>query len=427
MNAPLRRRVAIIGSGISGLTAAYRLAPHCDITVYEQNEWVGGHTHTVDVSIEGREYAVDTGFIVFNEWTYPRFLNLLSEIGLAHQNTDMSFSVTSETTGIEYAGTNLSTLFAQRRRLFSPRYHRFLLDIVRFNKQAIKDLLASRLSAELTLKDYLADLGFSSLFKSHYLLPMAAAIWSSDLDEVDQMPALFFIRFFKNHGLLSVKHRPQWYTLPGGSRTYIEPLTQSFADRIQTQTPVTAVARTDKGVAVHTAQGIVLYDGVVMACHSDQSNRLLADDEVALKKLLQGIPYADNEVVLHTDATQMPRNRRAWASWNYRLSEAGSGLGAVVTYDMNRLQNLTGPDQFFVTLNNTANIDPSAILGQWSYAHPQFGPRSLMVQAQIDDVNAGNAIVVAGAWCRNGFHEDGVVAGEKAAEHLLHTLAIACR
>lgn len=427
MNAPLRRRVAVVGSGIAGLTAAYRLAPHCDLTVFEQNTWIGGHTHTVDVTVDGRQYAVDTGFIVFNEWTYPRFLQLLSEIGLSHQNTDMSFSVTSETTGIEYAGTNLSTLFAQRKRLFSPSYHRFLLDIVRFNKQAIRDLEASVLTANLTLADYLRGQGFSDLFKSHYLLPMAAAIWSSDLDDVDQMPALFFIRFFKNHGLLSVTNRPQWYTLPGGSSTYIEPLTASFADRIQLNTPVRRVYRGDQGIAVETETGTEWFDGVVLASHSDQSNRLLDESESTHKALLQGIPYADNDVVLHTDAGQMPKSRRAWASWNYQISAHSSGAGAVVTYDMNRLQNIEGPAQFFVTLNNTAAIDPDKILGQWTYAHPQFGPRSLSIQGQIDEVNSGSPIVLAGAWCRNGFHEDGVVSGEKAANHLLHTLAVACR
>lgn len=426
MNAPVRRRVAIVGSGISGLTAAYRLVNSCDVTVFEQNDWIGGHTHTVDVSLDAHDYAVDTGFIVFNEWTYPRFLNLLSEIGLTQQNTDMSFSVNSETTGIEYAGNNLSTLFAQRHRLFSPTYYRFLLDIVRFNKNAIADLHEGQLGAELTLQDYLADQGFSELFRSHYLLPMAAAIWSSDLDDVDQMPALFFIRFFKNHGLLSVSHRPQWYTLPGGSRSYIAPLTAQFSDAIRLNTQVFSVNTLESGVEVRSSAGIEQFDGVVLAGHTDQSNALLNADQAPLKALLGGIRYAENDVVLHTDVTQMPANRRAWASWNYRLQEQKDTLGAVVTYDMNRLQNLRGPHQFFVTLNNTQRIREEHILGQWSYAHPQFGPRSLSIQAQIDAQNQGQPIVVCGAWCRNGFHEDGVVSGEKAANALKHSLGIAC-
>lgn len=424
MNSQTKPRVAIIGSGISGLTAAYRLHNDVEITVFEQNDWIGGHTHTVDVTLDDQTYAVDTGFIVFNEWTYPRFLNLLSELGLSHQDTDMSFSVMSETTGIEYAGTNLSTLFAQRHRLFSPGYYRFLLDIVKFNKTAIDDLAHDRIDASITLETYLKKLSLCDLFHSHYLLPMAAAIWSSDLNDVNQMPALFFIRFFKNHGLLSVTDRPQWYTLPGGSRSYIAPLTEGFRERIRLNTPVVSVRNTSQGVEVVANKRKELFDVVVLASHSDQSLALLDDTETALKAILQGIPYADNEVVLHTDRSQMPKSRRAWASWNYQIQATPEGVGAVVTYDMNRLQNLNGPHQFFVTLNNTKHINPDAILGKWTYAHPQFGPESLAIQAQIDSINAESRITVAGAWCRNGFHEDGVVSGEKAAEAVKKTLGI---
>jgi len=341
-----------------------------------------------------------------------------------HQDTDMSFSVMSETTGIEYAGTNLSTLFAQRHRLLSPGYYRFLLDIVKFNKTAIDDLAHDRIDASITLETYLKKLSLCDLFHSHYLLPMAAAIWSSDLNDVNQMPALFFIRFFKNHGLLSVTDRPQWYTLPGGSRSYIAPLTEGFRERIRLNTPVVSVRNTSQGVEVVANANQELFDAVVLASHSDQSLALLDDTETALKSILQGIPYADNEVVLHTDRSQMPKSRRAWASWNYQIQATPEGVGAVVTYDMNRLQNLNGPHQFFVTLNNTKHINPDAILGKWTYAHPQFGPESLAIQAQIDSINAESKITVAGAWCRNGFHEDGVVSGEKAAEAVKKTLGI---
>ena len=424
MNSLIKPRVAIVGSGIAGLTAAYRLQNDVDVTVFEQNDWIGGHTHTVDVTLDGQTYAVDTGFIVFNEWTYPRFLNLLGELNLAHQNTDMSFSVMSETTGIEYAGTNLSTLFAQRRRLLSPSYYRFLRDIMRFNRTAIDDLANERISASVTLHDYLEKLSLCDLFHSHYLLPMAAAIWSSDLKDVNHMPALFFIRFFKNHGLLSVTDRPQWYTLPGGSRSYIAPLTASFRERIRLETPVKSICNTSQGVEVVTAVGVEKYDAIVLASHSDQSLALLDESERAIRTLLRGIPYADNEVVLHTDRSQMPANRRAWASWNYQIQRNSNGLGAVVTYDMNRLQNLDGPHQFFVTLNNTKHIKPESILGRWTYAHPQFGPDSLQVQSGIDLVNSTSRIIIAGAWCRNGFHEDGVVSGEKAAEAIKMSLGI---
>ena len=424
MNSLTKPRVAIVGSGIAGLTAAYRLQNDVDVTVFEQNDWIGGHTHTVDVTLDGQTYAVDTGFIVFNEWTYPRFLNLLSELNLAHQDTDMSFSVMSETTGIEYAGTNLSTLFAQRSRLLSPSYYRFLRDIVRFNRTAIDDLANERISASVTLQEYLRKLSLCALFHSHYLLPMAAAIWSTDLKDVNQIPALFFIRFFKNHGLLSVTDRPQWYTVPGGSRSYIAPLTASFRERIRLETPVKSVRNTRQGVEVLTAVGVEKYDAVVLASHSDQSLVLLDESERAIRTILQGIPYADNEVILHTDRSQMPANRRAWASWNYQIQRNPGRLGAVVTYDMNRLQNLDGPHQFFVTLNNTKHIKPESILGCWTYAHPQFGPDSLQVQSGIDQANSKSRITIAGAWCRNGFHEDGVVSGEKAAEAIKTTLGI---
>jgi predicted NAD/FAD-binding protein len=424
MNSQTKPRVAIIGSGISGLTAAYRLHNDVEVTVFEQNDWIGGHTHTVDVTLDDQTYAVDTGFIVFNEWTYPRFLNLLSELGLSHQDTDMSFSVMSETTGIEYAGTNLSTLFAQRHRLFSPGYYRFLLDIVKFNKTAIDDLAHDRIDASITLETYLKKLSLCDLFHSHYLLPMAAAIWSSDLNDVNQMPALFFIRFFKNHGLLSVTDRPQWYTLPGGSRSYIAPLTEGFRERIRLNTPVVSVRNTSQGVEVVANARHEFFDAVVLASHSDQSLALIDDTETSLKSILQGIPYADNEVVLHTDRSQMPKSLRAWASWNYQIQATPEGVGAVVTYDMNRLQNLNGPHQFFVTLNNIKHINPEAILGKWTYAHPQFGPESLAIQAKIDSINSDSKILVAGAWCRNGFHEDGVVSGEKAAEAVKKTLGI---
>jgi predicted NAD/FAD-binding protein len=253
---------------------------------------------------------------------------------------------------------------------------------------------------------------------------MAAAIWSSDLGDVKQIPALFFIRFFKNHGLLSVTDRPQWYTLPGGSRSYIEPLTQSFQHMIRLQTLVHSVKQTETGVEILTDHGLETFDAIVLASHSDQSYALLDKTETRLKSLLSSIPYADNEVVLHTDRSQMPKNQRAWASWNYQVQQQPQGLGAVVTYDMNRLQNLQGPHQFFVTLNNTRQIDPSTILGQWTYAHPQFGPESLSVQEQIESTNRYSRIAVAGAWCGNGFHEDGVVSGEKAAVAIRQTLGI---
>lgn len=422
---PKRPTIAVIGSGISGLTAAYRLHADHDVTVYEAADWVGGHTHTLDITIGGRTTPVDTGFIVCNDWTYPRFLGLLEELGVATQPTDMSFSVDCLTTGLQYAGTNLSTLFAQRKNFFSPAHYRFLLDIVRFNREAIRDFQDGSLDPELTLGQYLEAGHFGSRLTRFYLYPMASAIWSSDLDRIEEMPALFFIRFFYNHGLLNLVNRPQWYTLPGGSRTYIEPLTRGFSGQIQLSTPVTQVVLSTEGVLVHTAQGVRCFDGVVLATHSDQALALWPGAPIDATAVLKAIPYTENDVVLHQDARQMPSNPRAHASWNYRLGQTHNAR-AVVTYDMNRLQCLDGPDRFYVTLNNTAAIDPSKVLARFTYAHPEFGPRSLVAQSKLAVLNQNSRIVLAGAWCRHGFHEDGVVSGEAAATALSTTLARTC-
>lgn len=419
---PGRPQVAVIGAGISGLTAAYRLSPNHEVTVYEAADWIGGHTHTLDITCEGRTTAVDTGFIVCNEWTYPRFLGLLEELGVTTQPTDMSFSVHCLHTGFEYAGNNLSTLFAQRRNLLNPAHYRFLMEIVRFNREAIRDFKDDALDPEMTLGQYLAEGHFGERLTRFYLYPMASAIWSSDLDRIEDMPALFFVRFFYQHGLLNLVNRPQWFTLPGGSRTYIEPLIRGFADRILINTPVIAVEALIDGVSVRTAQGSRQFDGVVLATHSDQTHALWPTAPHPTQAVLRAIPYTDNDVVLHQDRGQMPSNPRAFASWNYRLGQSESPR-AVVTYDMNRLQCLKGPDQFYVTLNNTNAIDPAKILARFTYAHPEFGSQSLSAQAQIESMNSNTRIVVAGAWCRHGFHEDGVVAGESAASALSTTLA----
>ena len=422
---PKRPSVAVIGSGISGLTAAYRLHADHDVTVFESADWVGGHTHTLDITIEGRTTAVDTGFIVCNNWTYPRFLGLLDELGVKTQPTDMSFSVHCLETGLQYAGNNLSTLFAQRKNLLSPAHYRFLLDIVRFNREAIRDFRDASLDPAMSLGQYLEAGHFGPRLTRFYLYPMASAIWSSDLDCIEDMPALFFIRFFHNHGLLNLINRPQWFTLPGGSRQYIAPLTRGFADQIHLATPVTQLTETATGILVHSAQGARSFDGVVLATHSDQALTLWPEAPVHTKAVLRAIPYTENDVILHQDKRQMPANSRAHASWNYRLGQSSSPR-AVVTYDMNRLQCLTGPDAFFVTLNNTPAIDPSTILARYQYAHPEFGPGSLDAQSQIATLNTNARIVLAGAWCRHGFHEDGVVSGEAAAAALSTTLARTC-
>ncbi|WP_019716627.1 NAD(P)/FAD-dependent oxidoreductase, partial [Pseudomonas syringae] len=321
-------KIAVIGSGIAGLTSAYLLNRGHEVTVFESSDWIGGHTHTVDVQVEGRAYAIDTGFIVFNDWTYPNFIKLLGQLDVGFKPAEMSFSVHDPRTGVEYNGNNLNSLFAQRSNLLSPRFWGMLRDIMRFNRQSVDDLENQRIAAETTLGEYLKNGGYGQRFIDHYIVPMGAAIWSMSLADMLGFPLQFFVRFFKNHGLLSVTHRPQWCVIEGGSRSYIEPLTASFRERIRLSCPVTRVERDSEGVTVHSAQGSERFDHVVFACHSDQALAMLAAPSSAEQSVLGALRYAENDVVLHTDTRLLPDRRLAWASWNYRLCGGGQQLAA---------------------------------------------------------------------------------------------------
>ncbi|MBA4291298.1 MAG: FAD-dependent oxidoreductase, partial [Pseudomonas sp.] len=299
-------KIAIIGSGIAGLTSAYLLNRRHEITVFEASDWIGGHTHTVDVEVNGQRYAVDTGFIVFNDWTYPNFIRLLSQLGVGFKDTEMSFSVSDPLTGVEYNGHSLNTLFAQRRNLFSPKFIGMVRDILRFNREALQDLNNQRIAADMTLGDYLKANAYSERFIQHYIVPMGAAIWSMSLADMLGFPLQFFVRFFKNHGLLSVSDRPQWCVIEGGSSSYIAPLTESFREKIRLNCPVTRVERDADGVIVHSNAGIERFDKVVFACHSDQALGLLAQPSETEQSILGALPYADNDVVLHTDTRLLP-------------------------------------------------------------------------------------------------------------------------
>ncbi len=416
-------KVAIVGSGISGLTCAYYLQRHADIAVFEANRRPGGHTATVDVALGGRRFAVDTGFIVYNDWTYPNFIALLDELGVSTRPTEMSFSMSDSRTGLEYAGSNLNTLFAQRRNLVSPRFLGMISDILRFNRQAVEDLESGRIDASMTLGAYLADRGYGAAFKEFYLVPMGAAIWSADRAAMLEFPLLFFVRFFRNHGLLSVKNRPQWRVIEGGSREYIKPLTAGFADRLRTRMPVTGIRRggVEGGAELTLEDGSVeTFDHVVLACHSDQALALLRDPSAAERDILGAIPYQKNDVVLHTDVRMLPRERRAWASWNYQLSPGEQR--PTLTYNMNILQGLNAPDTFCVTLNNTQAINPHKILGRFNYDHPVFTLEGMRAQERWDEIN-GTGTWYCGAYWRNGFHEDGVVSGLRVARALAAPLS----
>ncbi len=403
-------KIAVIGSGISGNVAAYHLNKTHDITVYEANDYIGGHTHTHDIRHKGKQYCVDTGFIVFNHKTYPNFIALLDELGVEEQLSTMSFGVKCDKTGLEYMGSTINSLFAQRRNIFRPSFWRMILEILRFNREATNLLQAS--SDDISLGDYLEQYKYSAVFINHYLVPMAAAVWSADLKLMFDFPARYLIRFFHNHGLLSVNDRPDWYVIKGGSKTYARALTRAFKDKIKLSTPVTQVERIDGGVRVTSSEGEETFDAVFFACHSDQALRMIKSPTDTEKQTLGAIKYQDNEVVLHTDASVMPKRKIAWAAWNYHLLE-GDQSRVPVTYNMNILQSLDCEDQFCVTLNNTDAIDQSKVLKRLNYNHPIYTKESVAAQARHAEINT-DRFYFCGAYWRYGFHEDGVVSALEA-------------
>lgn len=408
-------RIAIIGSGIAGLTCAHLLSRQHEITVFEAASWIGGHTHTVDVQCQGRSYAVDTGFIVFNDWTYPNFIRLLEHLGVASRPTEMSFSVHDPHSGLEYNGHDLDSLFAQRSNLLSLGFWGMLRDILRFNRQALADLDRQRIEPTTTLGEYLHRHGYGQRFIDHYIVPMGSAIWSMSRADMLGFPLQFFVRFCRNHGLLSITRRPQWRVIEGGSRSYVEPLCRAFIGRIRLDCPVQKVSRDASGVTVFSAGASERFDRVVFACHSDQALALLEAPSTAERQILGAIGYASNEVVLHTDTRLLPVRRKAWASWNYRLG-GPEQAPAALTYDMNILQGLDAPETFCVSLNQSALIDPDKVLARFDYAHPQYSLAALAAQARRSEIQGPQHSYYCGAYWANGFHEDGVVSALQVAE-----------
>lgn len=399
-------RIAIVGAGISGLVSAYRLNAAHDITVFESEGRIGGHTNTVRVEVAGESHWIDTGFIVFNDWTYPNFIALMDQLGVASRPTSMSFSVRSERTGLEYNGTSLNGLFAQRSNLFRPGFYRLLREILRFNREA--PLALDKLGEEVTVGRFLEEGGYSQEFRDHYLLAMGAAIWSCPPGTFAEFPMAFIIEFYRNHGLLNVRDRPTWRVIEGGSRGYLEPLTKPFAHRIRVNSPVTRVARRDGGVWLEVrGSAAERFDHVVLACHSDQALRMLADPSAAESEVLGAIPYQANSAVLHTDLSLLPKNRRAWASWNYLVNE-GESESATVTYNLNILQDIRSRHVFCVSLNCDEAIDPSKVLGRFTYHHPIFTTRRAAAQRRHGELVNSRGTSFCGAYWRNGFHEDGV-------------------
>ena len=405
-------RVAIIGSGIAGMTAAYRLHREHDVTVFEAGDHFGGHTYTLDVDLAGRTYAVDMGFIVFNERTYPNFIRLINELGVDWQPSSMSFSMREERTGLEYNGTSVNTLFAQRLNILKPSFLGMIYEILRFNREAPRLLLSA--DNTLTLGAYLARHGYSESFTQRYLVPMGRAIWSATEEAMLAWPARFFVDFFERHGFLSVNDRPRWRAIKGGSREYARKLTEGYRHRIRLRTPVQSVKRNSDSVMIRTAKGDVeRFDYVFFACHSDQALALLDTPTAQETEILGAFPYQANEVVLHTDTRMLPQTPLARAAWNYHSLFENKGPVAL-TYDMNILQTLVSPEIFLVTLNRTADIDAAKVLHTATMHHPVYTPGAVAAQKRRTEISGRNRTFYCGAYWRYGFHEDGVVSAEWA-------------
>ncbi len=408
-------KIAIIGSGIAGNVAAYHLNKEHDITLFEQDSHIGGHTHTHSISDATGELNIDTGFIVLNDRTYPNFIKLLDELDVDIQKSEMSFSVKCEHSGLEYNGNNLNTLFAQRSNLFSPTFYRMISDILRFNPEAAEFI--NNTCSDQSLGDFLHNGNYSEIFINKYIVPMGAAIWSTNPEDMFGFPARFFFKFFLNHGLLSVNDRPQWYVIKGGSNNYVKKLIKSFKDRIRTKCPVDKIVRYDDHVEIHTQRhGVERFDYVFIASHSDQALTMLQNPSAQERSTLAAIQYQKNEAVLHTDKSLLPIRENAWASWNYHIpTDARSNVA--LTYNMNILQGLRTDNTYCVTLNYTDQIDDDKILKTIQYDHPIFTPESIVAQDEHRLINGTGRTYYCGAYWRNGFHEDGVVSALTALSH----------
>lgn len=407
--------IAIIGGGIAGNTLAYYLHKQHNVMLFEANDYLGGHTHTHQVTLAGKTHAVDTGFIVFNDKTYPEFERILRETGVAWRDSTMSFSVHNEATGLEYNGTSLNSLFAQRRNLLSPAFYRMVKDILRFNRESLSLLSPG---VEIKLGDYLHQHAYSKQFIRDYIIPMGAAIWSTDTEQMLQFPARFFVRFFHHHGMLTIDDRPQWRTIVGGSSAYLQGITAGYQDRIQLNSPVSSLKRQPEGVTLTTRDGRTFdADYVFFACHSDEALAILGEEATAAEQAILGaIPYQDNTVYLHTDARLMPKRKLAWAAWNYHVTPQPTGK-VQVTYNMNILQGIHSAEPLLVTLNYTDAIDPAKIIKKLHYRHPLYTLAGAQAQLRHAEISGHHRTGFAGAYWRNGFHEDGVVSALAAIAH----------
>ena len=402
-------KVAIVGSGISGLTCAYILNKGHDITIFEKNDYVGGHTHTHQIEYGGEEYSIDSGFIVYNEWTYPNFIKILDQLGVERQLTRMGFSVKSDKNNLEYAGHSLNGLFAQRSNLFRPSFMRILFSMRRFNYEAKTEL--KTLDPQITLGKYLASKNYPKEFIEHYIIPIGAAIWSTVPKQMMEMSAVFFIRFFDNHGLLQVLDRPNWWVISGGSKKYVEKMIGGFKDKIRLSSPVKNVKRGDGNITVQFGSGPFEnedFDSIIFACHSNQSLAMLDSPSREEEEILSAIKYQKNDALLHFDDSILPKRKNAWSSWNYLLDE-DQDKAVALTYNMNILQSLKSDRTFCVSLNSGDLVDQSKVIKHLNYEHPLFTLSSIEAQGRKNEISGKNNTYYCGAYWRNGFHEDGVM------------------
>jgi len=408
-------KIAVVGSGIAGLGAAWLLSRQHDVVLYEQESRLGGHTHTHQATLAGRDYSVDTGFIVHNPVNYPLLNRLFDELGVRSQPTTMGFSVQDARTGLEYNATNLNAMFCQRSNLVSPKFIRMVREILRFYEESVSLLQAS--GDGPPLRDYLREHRYSTMFIEDHLIPMASALWSSPSSTILDFPAKFLVRFMANHHMLQVDGRPQWRVVQGGSSTYIAALQRTWNVSVRLSSPVRAISRDEMAVSVSSDAGTERFDQLVLACHGDQSLALLSDPTPAERAILGAIRFQENDTVLHTDSRILPRRRAAWAAWNAYVP-ASPAEQCTVSYCMNLLQSLQSPEPFVVSLNRTNDIAEDKIIARMRYRHPVYTRDSVAAQSRRAEINGANRTWYAGAYWGFGFHEDGLRSGVEVARSL---------
>lgn len=420
----IKKKIAIVGSGISGLASAYYLRGLADVSIFESNSYIGGHTHTHTIETEEGSVSVDTGFIVFNDKTYPLYRQILNDLSVKSRPTTMSFSVKSDDADLEYNGTTINSLFAQRRNLIRPSFLFMVRDILKFNELAKKLILGPE--TNVTVREFIKEHKFSKHFLDWYLSPMAAAVWSCGLEQVQDMPIFFLARFFENHGFLNVNDRPQWYTVEGGSKSYIGPLLKAANTQVETDSKIISVRQRSQGAEIEFKnKPSQLFDKVIFACHSDSAIRLIESPQVNIQTVLNAIKWSHNSVLLHTDTSILPKRKLAWAAWNYHLVSDKKSLDTkpIVTYNMNMLQGLQSNHTYLVTLNHHDSINKSKILRSLEYSHPIFDLSCTKAQSQWESINGqGSPYYFAGAYWFNGFHEDGARSAKRVTDLITREL-----